>query len=204
MMDFERIGEQGVKITLDRDETALLYHRLSEKDAAGGRFLIAALLAAAQEECDLTFSGSQYNVEILDSQNGAVIYITEIRPYYYLSPRRGFTVQKKRNKQLFCCFDSPEKLLRFVRSAACTFLNGPSSQLYTNGSELIMIPSCCGDKAEVLLNEFGVDYGYSLGAMSEGYELIIESRAIETLKELLCTLSPQPYSLPQKDSSRKL
>lgn len=189
-MDFERIGEQGIKITLDSDETALLYHRLSEKGPAGGRLLIAALLAAAQEECSVTFSGNQYNVEILDSQNGAVIYITEIRPYYYLSARRGFTSLKKSNKQLFCSFDAPEKLLRFAKSASCTFLSSPSSQLYTNGTDHIMILGCPGEKAEMLLDEFGVKYGYGLSPMPEEYELIIESHAIETLRGLLCSVSP--------------
>lgn len=190
-MDFERIGEQGIKITLDSDETALLYHRLSEKGPAGGRLLIAALLSAAQEACSMTFSGNQYNVEILDSLNGAVIYITEIMPYYYLSSRRGFTALKKSNKQLFCSFDAPEKLLRFVKSASCTFLNSSSSQLYASRTDhVIIFGGCFGEKAEMLLGEFGVKYGYGLRSMPEEYELIIESRAIETLRDLLCSVSP--------------
>lgn len=203
-MRFERIGAQGIKIILDSEETKLLYNRLSEKGPAGGRLLIAALLAAAQEECSITFSGDRYNVEILDSHSGAVIYITEIKPYYYLSPRRGLTMLKKRSKQLFCCFDSPEKLLRFIKAATCTCFNSPSSQLYSNGAELVIsFENSIDASAETLLSEFDVTHRYSLHSLPEEYEIMIEHDAVPKLRELLYAVSPLPYHQKQTGSCRK-
>ena len=203
-MNFERIGAHGIKIILDHDEAELLYRRLSEKGSSEGQMLIAAILASAQEQCALSFSSSEFNVEILDSAGGAVIYITEIKPYYYLSQRRGFTLLRKTSKQLFCSFDDPEKLLRFIKAASGTFLNSPSSRLYTSGTDFIVaFGSRLRDNTQALLSEFGAPYSYGFDPLPEEYEMIIERDAVRTIGDLLYKRSPPPYHQKQTGSCPK-
>lgn len=203
-MDFERIGAHGIKIILDHDEAELLYRRLSEKGSSEGKMLIAAILAAAQEKCELSFSSGEFNVEILDSAGGAVIYITEIKPYYYLSRRRTFTLLRKASKQLFCSFDDPEKLLRFIKAASGTFLNTTSSRLYTSGTDFIIaLGGRLSENTQALLSEFGTSYSYGYDPPPEEYEMIIESDAVRTIGDLLYKRSPLPYHQRQTESSPK-
>lgn len=196
-MRFERIGaqwEKGIKIILDNDETALLYSRLSEKGSAEGRMLIAAILAAAQSECPVQFTGNELNVEILDSPSGAVIYISEIKPYYYLSPRRRMTFIGKSRYRLLCFFENAEMLLRFIKMCSCTFLCNDSEQisdLYSDGASFIIaLESTDIRRTGTLLSEFGTTFRRSAKKLSEEYEIIISKNAVRELAELLNGLSP--------------
>lgn len=189
-MKFERIGQDipGIKIILDSDESELLYQRLSKKGSAEGRLLIAYLLAAAQKECSVSFSGGQLNVEILDSPDGAVIYISEIKPYYYLSGRRKLRVKKKITRQLICKIDEVQKLRKFIKQIRCTPFckEGILSDMYAGESGYII--AFYGDMPPdpyPVLYELGVEHCQSFTPPSEEYEKILEGNAVSTLAELL-------------------
>lgn len=194
-MRFERIGsrEQGdlgvsVKIILDSDESELLYQRLSKKGSAEGRMLIAYLLAAAQKECSVNFSGGELNVEILDSPDGAVIYISEIKPYYYLSQRRNLRVKKKITRQLICKLSDVQKLRKFIKQIRCTCFcgDGIHSDMYAGESGYII--AFYGDLPPdpyPVLYELGVEHCNSFVQPSEDYEKILERNAVPTLARLL-------------------
>ncbi len=189
-MRFERIGQGvlGVKIILDSDESELLYQRLSKKGSAEGRMLIAYLLAAAQKECSVNFSGSELNVEILDSPDGAVIYISEIKPYYYLSKRRALRVKKKITRQLICKINDVQKLRKFIKQIRCTDFckEGIYSDMYADESGYII--AFYGDLPPdpyPVLYELGVDHCNSFMQPSEDYEKILERNAVSTLAGLL-------------------
>lgn len=189
-MRFERIGQGvlGVKIILDSDESELLYQRLSKKGSAEGRMLIAYLLAAAQKECSVNFTGSELNVEILDSPDGAVIYISEIKPYYYLSRRRSLRVKKKITRQLICKLGDVKELRKFIKQICCTCFcgGGIHSDMYANESGYII--AFYGDLPPdpyPILYELGVEHCQSFTPPSEDYEKIIERNAVSTLAGLL-------------------
>ncbi len=189
-MKFERIGQgvPGIKIILDSDESELLNQRLSKKGSAEGRMLIAYLLAAAQKECSVSFSGGELNVEILDSPDGAVIYISEIKPYYYLSDRRKLRVKKKITRQLICKISDIQKLRKFIKQIYCTVFckGGINSDMYAGESGYII--AFYGDLPPdpyPILYELGIEHSLSFKPPSEEYEKILEGNAVSTLAELL-------------------
>ena len=205
-MRFERIGQGvlGVKIILDSDESELLYQRLSKKGSAEGRMLIAYLLAAAQKECSVSFSGGELNVEILDSPDGAVIYISEIKPYYYLSSRRGLRVKNKITRQLICKLNDVMKLRKFIKQIRAFCKEGIYSDMYAGENGYII--AFYGDMPPApypVLYELGVEHCLSFTPPSEEYEKILERNAVPTLAELLSERSCQPYHRRQKDSFPK-
>ncbi len=192
-MEFERLGRSGLKITLESDEAAAVYRRLAKAPALESKLLIAAILEAARESCGISFSSGTFGVEIIDSSKGAVIYVTPVTPYYYLSKRR-FRYIGKAKKQLFCYFKSPGSLLGFISTAANTALGRLGVSLLSDGNDYILAFSAKPDSFSLsLLSELETDYSLFEEHLPESCEEIISCRDLSTLKEILDDISRRTY-----------
>lgn len=121
-MELERIGSSSFKILLDRKEAAVLYRRLACAPISESQTVIASLLEATAESCGINLRSGAISVEIIDSPDGAVIYCSTCPNAFYLSDRRFRSISRSKSGagEVLFCFDTPKKLLNFIKASSCT------------------------------------------------------------------------------------